>query len=132
MEWLSRLGKKETTVKVLLYFKEDLSDVFTKHEIEYPNEPSWVLEIVGLNEQERDTVKTKYDRLRRSLTRAWVIGESALIDFEPGSQEQFHDVSRFFDTLNELGYESSPVNPAPNTSGMDQGEVRSWAFTKLS
>ena len=113
-----------------LYFKQDLSDVLAKHEIDYSNEPSWVLEIVGLSEQERDTVKTKYDRLRRSVTRAWVVGESALVDFEPGSQDQFHDVNPFFDTLAELGYDPSPVNPAPNTSGMDPNEVRAWSFNK--
>ena len=95
------------------------------------NEPSWILEIQGLTEAERDAVQVKYDRLRRPPNEEWITGLTPLFDIEAGNVTEFHDVSPFFETLvHQLQFKPASSNLPPNTNGFQPHEVREWKFTK--
>jgi len=95
------------------------------------NEPSWILEIHGLNEAQRDQVVTKYDRLRRPPNEDWITGLTPLIDIEAGNVAEFHDVTPFFDTLvNQLQFKPAASNLPGNTENFQPHEIREWKFSK--
>jgi hypothetical protein len=100
-------------------------------ELNLANEPSWVLEIQGLTESERDAVQSKYDRLRRPPHEEWITGLTPLFDIEAGNVTEFHDVSPFFGTLEtQLGFKPDSNKHPPNTTAFQPHEIREWKFTK--
>jgi len=98
-------------------------------ELNLENKPSWVLEIIGLDEAERDVIHVKYDRLRRPKG-DWLTGINPLYDIHDGDVTEFHDVTPFFDSLHDLQYKPSSHNPPPDTSGFQPKETREWHFSK--
>jgi len=133
-DWIQKkLGPKKMPhgrkINVTLRFHEDVTKINEQLQLNLENKPSWVLEIAGLDEVERDVVHVKYDRLRRPKE-DWVTGVSALYDIHDGDVTEFHDVSPFFDTLRDLQYKASSHNPPPNTSKFQPKETREWHFSK--
>lgn len=109
---------------------EDITDVNQRLELAKDNKPSWVLEIIGLDDIERAIVYNKYDALRKPPGEEWVTGITPLIDVHEGSVTDLHDVKKFFDMLVSLEYKPSSKNPPPDTTNFQPKEVREWEFSK--